>query len=58
MARKLSVVSICVLVMIFVGTSLVSATPPAPPTPGDDGVIKACYKKVNGQLRLVKDFSK
>ncbi len=26
------------------------------PCYGADNVIKACYKKVNGQLRLVKDF--
>lgn len=56
MTRKLLVPLVCCLVMIFLITSLVSAKPPVPPEP-QDGVIKACYKKVNGQLRLVKDFS-
>lgn len=55
MTRKLLVPSVCCLVMIFLMTSLVSAKPPIPPEP-EDNVIKACYKKVNGQLRLVKDF--
>jgi hypothetical protein len=54
MTRKLSLMSICFLVTIFVVTSLVSAKPPIPPEPTD--VIYACYKKVNGQLRIVKDF--
>ncbi len=54
MVRKLSLVSICFLVTVFVVTSLVSAKPPIPPKPTD--VIYACYKKVNGQLRIVKDF--
>jgi hypothetical protein len=54
MARKLSLLSICFLVMIFLMNSSVSAKPPIPPEPTD--VIYACYKKVNGQLRIVKDF--
>jgi hypothetical protein len=56
MTRKLLVPLVCCLVMIFLMTTLVSAKPPIPPEP-QDNVIKACYKKVNGQLRLVKDFT-
>jgi hypothetical protein len=56
MTRKLLVPLGCCLVMVFVMTTLVCAKPPIPPTP-QDNEIKACYKKVNGQLRLVKDFA-
>ncbi len=56
MTRKLLVPLFCCLVIIFLMTSLPSAKPPIPPGPTDN-VIYACYKKVNGQLRLVKDFS-
>jgi hypothetical protein len=55
MTRKLLVPLLCCLVMIFLMTTLVSANPPIPPGP-QDNVIKACYQKVNGQLRLVEDF--
>ncbi len=56
MTRKLLRLSVCCMAMIFLMTCLVSAAPPIPPEPTD--VIYACYKKVNGQLRIVKDASK
>ena len=56
MTRKLLMSLVCCLAMMLLMTTFVSAKPPTPPTP-QDNEIKACYKKVNGQLRLVKDFS-
>jgi len=58
MTRKLLVSLACCLVMVFVMASFVSAkSPKGPGGPGEpaDNVIHGCYKKVNGQLRIVKD---
>jgi len=57
MKRRLLILLTCCLVMAFLITSLASAKnpkgPSAPPGVPDDGLIYGCYKKVNGQLRIV-----
>jgi hypothetical protein len=57
MTRRLSMLSIFCLVAVFLMTSLAFAKNPKDPTPppgvSDEGVIYGCFKKNNGQLRVV-----
>ncbi len=54
MKRHLFILLACCLVMVFLITSLAFAkSPKTPPGVSSDGLIYGCYKKINGQLRIV-----
>lgn len=58
MKRRLVILSTCCLVLVFLMTSLAIAQnakkgPSGPPGVSAEGVIFGCFKKVNGQLRVV-----
>jgi hypothetical protein len=55
--KKTILVSLIVLVTFVFSSVAVATTKPQPPAPNGN-VINACFKKVNGQLRIVSNSSK